>query len=44
MRLKGHKIDKNKVGRIVKKSDPSIPKPKENDRTDESIINESKEM
>lgn len=31
MRLEGHKIDKNKVGRILKKSRPSVPNPMKND-------------
>ena len=44
LRKAGYKIDKNKVGKLWKENRPSVPKPKENDGTDESIINESKEM
>jgi archaellum biogenesis ATPase FlaH len=43
LRKEGYKIDKNKVGKLWKENRPSVQNPKENDGTDDSIIDENKQ-
>ena len=44
MKQRGHRMDKNKVGRILKMNRPSVPNTNENSRTDEIIINNCKQV